>query len=467
MDMGQRVAMEMRYARLGDARWNKRLVQTVEALAAHLEASVPEACGSWAAAKGAYRLWDSDRVSPEAIREAQSLATVERLDGYETVLAIQDTTNLDVSHHPATKGTGPLDHPAARGLKVHSVLASTPEGVPLGLLHQQTWARDAKAVGRSKKRRQHETREKESQRWITALDEAQEAVPSPTRVITVADREADIYDLLAAPRRPGSDLLIRAAHDRRVSGEAGHLWKAIREEPVAGTMRVRLRRRDNLAPREAELTVRHGIVAVRPPRNGYREKQAEPVSVGVVLAEEETPPSGASPIRWLLYTTLPVESFDQAVRCVRWYSRRWLIERYHYVLKSGCGLEKLQLREAERLERALATFSVVAWFLLWLTYQAREEPDGPCDAVLAAHEWQSLYCTIHQTAAPPAEPPTLREAVRWIARLGGFLGRRRDGEPGVKTIWKGLRRLEDIAETWKLLHSHTPTPHPSGFVGNA
>jgi len=466
VSIGRRVAMEMRHARLGDRRLNNRLARTVEALAAHPGASVPEACGSWAAAKGAYRLWDSPRVRPEAIREAESLATVERVRGHEAILAIQDTTNVDVSGHPATKGTGPLDHPTARGLKAHSVLASTLEGVPLGILWQRIWTRDINDVGRSRRRRQHETREKESQRWITCLEEAQSAIPEATRVITVADREADIFDLLAAPRRPGSDLLIRAAHDRRVSGEARHLWKAVRDLPVAGTVTVSLRRRDSLAPREARLSVRYGVFAVHPPRNGRRDKRAGPVSVKVVLAEEVAADE-ASPICWLLYTTLPVEGPDQAAQCVRWYSRRWLIERYHYVLKSGCGVEKLQLREAERLERALATFSVVAWFLLWLTYRAREDPGGPCDAVLAPHEWKSLYCTVHGTPTPPARAPTLRDAVRWIARLGGFMGRKHDGEPGVKTIWRGLRRLEDIAHTWSILHPETAPQTSSTFVGNA
>ena len=142
--------------------------------------------------------------------------------------------------------------------------------------------------------------------------------------------------------------------------------------------------------------------------------------------------------------------------CVRYYSYRWLIERYHFVLKSGCGLEKLQLETAERLHRALATYSIVAWRLLWLTYEARENPDSPCDRVLEAHEWQALYCYSHKTPVPPITTPSLHEAVVMIAKLGGFLARKSDGEPGVKTIWRGLRRLHDIASAWKLLHAkHT------------
>jgi len=144
---------------------------------------------------------------------------------------------------------------------------------------------------------------------------------------------------------------------------------------------------------------------------------------------------------------------------VKWYTYRWLIERYHYALKSGCGIEKLQLETARRFHMALATFSIVAWRLLWLTYEARVNPDQPCDTVLETCEWQSLCATVNQNPIPPDTPPSLRAAVRMIASLGGFLGRKGDGEPGVKTIWRGLRRLHDIAATWKLLHLNSPSKY--------
>jgi hypothetical protein len=154
----------------------------------------------------------------------------------------------------------------------------------------------------------------------------------------------------------------------------------------------------------------------------------------------------------VLITTLPVATLEEAIQCTRWYSRRWLVERYHFVLKSGCRVEDLQLETGERIQIALATYCIVAWRLLWLTYEARQNPEVPCDRVLELHEWQSLYCTIHKTAVPPDTPPTLYQAVRWIAKLGGFLGRKGDKEPGVVTIWRGLQRLYDIAETWRLLY---------------
>ncbi len=275
-------------------------------------------------------------------------------------------------------------------------------------------------------------------------------------VVTIADREADIYDLFALPRREGAHLLIRGAHNRRVSHEARYVWQAVRSSAVSGEMTVEVGRKDGHPPRLARVTVRHTSLFLQPPRHRRGRAALSPIPVHVILAEEEHPPPGANAVCWLLLTTLTVSTFEEAVQCVRWYSYRWLIERYHFVLKSGCRLEELQLEEAQRIERALATYCIVAWRLLWLTYEARQNPDASCETALERHEWQALYGTIHQTPLVPDTPPTLGQAVRWIAQLGGFLGRKHDGDPVVKTIWQGMRRLHDIANTWQLLHSTSP-----------
>lgn len=184
----------------------------------------------------------------------------------------------------------------------------------------------------------------------------------------------------------------------------------------------------------------------------------ESVSVNVILVTEIDPPAGVKPIRWLLLTTLPVTNLAQAMTCIRYYTLRWLIERYHYTLKSGCQIEQLQLQTAERIKRAFATYSVVAWRLLWITYLARMEPEISCEVCLEPDEWQALACDRLGGRVPPKQPPTLGQAVLWIARLGGFLARRGDGFPGVKTIWRGLSRLADLVSMWRLLRRK---PHPS------
>lgn len=449
---------ELRYLELGDARLVQRFATLLADLVAHPTASIPHACGTWAKTKAAYRFWSSPHVTPHAIRSAHVRTTLDRITPQATILAIQDTTSLDFTHHPATRDLGPLTPRSQQGLLVHSVLAATSEGVPLGLLDQAVWARDPATTGKKHQRRKRRTSDKESQRWLTALSVTQTRVPMDVQVITIADREADIFDLFALPRPAHSHFLIRATHNRVVDHEAHLLWTSIRQTEIGGTLLVDLRRGDDRPARQARLNLRWTTLVLQPPRHRPDRATLQPVPVQVLLAEEVNAPAGTPPIIWLLLTTLPLTTYAEAVQSVRWYTVRWLIERYHYVLKSGCHIEQLQLETADRLERALATYCIVAWRLLWLTYQARQTPEVPCTVALTPTEWQALYATHHQTTTLPATPPTLGEAVRWIAQLGGFLGRRRDGDPGVKTIWRGFQRLHDIADTWSLLHPDAPAP---------
>ena len=456
MEQAGWAAAEVAGAELGDERRTRRLAALVEALAARPEASVPQACKDWAATKGAYRFWDLDTVDPAALRAAGVPAVVARVGEQGRVLVVQDTTEIAVRASAVQAALGPLRAPGQRGLLLHSALAVRPDGVPLGLLHQAVWTRDPAECGVAATRRQRPITDKESGRWLTALAASQAALPEAVGSLTIADREADVYELFAAPRRANADLLIRAAQDRCVAEEAHRLWAALDQAPAAGELTVALRRRDDRPPRTAVLTVRFATITLLPPRNHADRAALAPITLQAVTAREEAPPEGVDPVCWRLLTTLPVAALAAAVEVVRLYTLRWLIERYHFVLKSGCGVEELHLETRERLERALATYALVAWRLLWLTYLARRQPDAPCDTVLAPHEWQALYCTHFQTPLPPATPPSLHDAVRWLAQLGGFLARRHDGDPGVVVIWRGLRRLHDIAATWLLLQAPPP-----------
>lgn len=383
-------ASELHSVAFKDRRLSKRLFRLVDDLSAHPSASIPEACGSWAATKAAYRFLDSERVTPQAIRRAHDDGTLTRVGAQTTVLVIQDTTELDFTSHPATSGLGYLDHPKHQGLKVHSALAATTEGVPLGLVDQAVWTRDPTTLGKKHQRTKRQTAEKESQRWLNALSASQKAIPEDIRVITVADREADLYPLFAAPRRSGAELLIRAAQNRLVDGDTRLLEQAIAASPVKGTLPMSVPRKDQQEARQATLSLRWSTIQLAPPQKAKARATLPHIALQVVVAEEESPPEGVKALRWVLLTTLVVAEFEDAIRIVRWYRTRWRIERYHYVLKSGCGIEKLQLERAERLQRALAVYCVVAWRLLWLTYQARQEPEERCTLVLAQHEWQAL-----------------------------------------------------------------------------
>jgi hypothetical protein len=289
----------------------------VEAFAAQPTASVPRATGKWAATKAAYNFWDSERVEPEAIRGAHRDSTVVRLVGQKTILAVQDTTDPRFARRSEAEGS---EGSGSVGMKVHSALCVSMEGVPLGVVHQQVWVRGSEELGKAKRRRQLVTKDKESQRWLDTLDGTLGAIPKPIEVITVADREADIYDLFARERRNGAGLLIRATHDRKVSGdgaEATYLWGAIQGVGPAGTISVEIGRRQDTPVRTAILTVRHTRVEIQPPRHHKARAGLKPIPLRVVLAREEEPPSGVEPICWLLLTTLAVENLGHAAQCLR------------------------------------------------------------------------------------------------------------------------------------------------------
>lgn len=413
-------------------------------LAEQPETSVPQASANASESQGLYRFWTNERVQPEQILASHRSSVVERANAASVVLAIQDTTALDFSGLKQTSGLGLINQRQQQGSKVHSCFAVSGSGAPLGLLHQHTWTR-AERTGKRGARRKQATSEKESQRWLDTLTAAAQGIDETVCLVHVGDREADIYDLFVQPRRSNSQLWIRAAHNRKVQHELDDLIPALEQAPVRGQQTIALERHPERPARSATLTVRGLQVTLAVPRHHKQPKQCQPVTLKVLLVEEVTPPAEGKPIRWLLLTTLPIDSFEQAWQCVQWYSLRWLIERFHFTLKSGCRLEQLQLETAQRLLKALATDAIVAWRLMWLTYGARLSPDDSCETVLQAVEWKLLRRKF-EPKNRSQKPPTIRQAVRWMAQLGGFLARNGDGEPGLKTLWRGIRVLQHLLE---------------------
>jgi Transposase DNA-binding/Transposase Tn5 dimerisation domain len=454
---------EFAEAELGDLRRTQRLVALATVLAQRPGASLPEACGDRATLKAAYRFFDNAAIDPQNLLDSHVDATLSRLAAIPLVLAVQDTTELDWTAHPATTGLGPLGHSAHRGLHVHTTLAFTPERVPLGLLAQQVWARDPEAIGKRATRKQRAITEKESQKWLTSVDAvlaAHGACPQ-TRFVSVGDREADVYDLLARERPPGVDVLIRAAWDRCVTQPEHYVWATVAACPVEATSTVQVPRRGAQPARTATLAIRWCPLTLCPPRHRQRE-QLPAVPLWAVQALEEAPPAGTEPIEWLLLTTCAVHTLAEALMRVDWYACRWGVEVWQRILKSGCRIEARQLETAERLQRCLPLYSVIAWRIFYATMLSRAVPETSCTALLELEEWQALYCAIHRTPTPPPEPPSLRQAVHWIAQLGGFLGRRGDGEPGATVLWKGFQHLTDLTMMYCIMR---PPPAKRKNVG--
>lgn len=451
---------------LRDVRRRVRMVNILDTLASKPGSSIPQAFADKASMNATYYAFNSEHVTPQAILAAHADATIARVSQFDEVLVANDTTSLDVTNQKSIDGLGYLDAVNHRGLMMHTAMAISPDGIPAGILHQQRWARLPAERGKADKRREKETEEKESQKWLDTLKAVQAAVPGTTRAILCGDRESDVYDLFAYPREAHVEVLLRSTQNRSVLhlGRQTLLHEAIRSQSPCGGCVVEVPRADGKPSRVATLTLRYATVSVLPPKNAPKRSTLAPVELQVVLVEEEHPPQGVSPLKWMLLTSLPVANAKQALRCVELYRRRWLIERFHYTLKSGCKVEELQLHSLDAFETAVATFSVVAWHLLRLTYQARLTPDVPCDILFDRAEWEALCIRTSKSRKLPKEPPTLREAVWMVAKLGGFLGRKSDGEPGVKVLWVGLRALYESVEMYAAMTGiHPPRPHLQTF----
>ncbi|MFO1432671.1 MAG: IS4 family transposase [Candidatus Competibacteraceae bacterium] len=451
--MSQWAEEEFGAAQLGDQRRTRRLVAIATARAQRPSVSLPQSFDGKAGLKAMYQFCDSEHVRRDAILESHYQATARRVASEQIVLAVQDTTYVDYSHHPATHGVGILTDEQQHGLLLHRTLLVTPNRVPLGLIDQPIIYRDPAEFGKKHRRKQRPIEEKESRKWLDSLRATarlQAACPD-TRLINVGDREADGYDGFVLSRKLQQDVLVRAAWNRAVDHEERYRWDVLEAAPVAGTVTVTVPRHGTQPGRTATLTVQFTAVTLKPPRHRAQEPLPR-LPVDGVLARESAPPAGVKPIEWLLLTTVPVITFADACERIQWYSCRWIIEIYHKILKSGCRIETRQLETAARLERYLAIDSVVAWRVLGLTFQSRDTPEMRCEAFLDRDDWQALACYRNHSLTPPQQPPTLKQAARWIAQLGGFLGRKGDGDPGVTVMWHGLQRLYDLVAIWRLFN---------------
>lgn len=436
----------------------KRLMTMARDFWARPMADIPEACESVSKMQAAYRFLANDDVEFETLLQPHYAATEQRISDVgegSVVLVPQDTTSVNYSALTSIDGLGPIGTTVdgAQGLHLHSSLAMTVQGVPLGFVDAQCWARDPQEFGKKAKRHALPIEDKESWRWIKsyqAVAAVQKRNPQ-VQLVSMGDREADIYELFEeALRDPdGPKLLVRAKHDRKVQDEQERLFEAIRAKPIAGYQPIQLPRQKNRPARVATLAIRFAAVTLCPPKT---KPQLGSLDVQMVLAQEVDVPPGAEPIEWALLTTLAVEDFEQACEKVAWYTQRWGIEVFHRTLKSGCRVEDRQLGHGDRLQACLAIDMVIAWRIHHMTKLGREVPDLPAEAYFDHDECQVLIAYERKNRKRPvdAPAPSLREAIRMIAKLGGFLGRKSDGEPGTETLWRGLLRLDGMTEGWRL-----------------
>ncbi len=479
------VVDEMKTASLPDKRLNARLQRVLDRLVSLPTGSIPGACGGRSETTAAYRFFDNDRVAFADVLQPHIDATLRRIAEQPAVILVQDTTEIDLTRpRQQVTGTGPMDGSSRRGIFLHLLHAFTPDGTPLGTTHAEHWARDEEAESCSKltssQRLAIPIEEKESHRWITTLEQARRIASDlrGTRLVCVADSEADIYELMvsatAEPRH--ADWIVRACHDRVLEagsqggegqsqeacgGEAPppKLRERVLATPVLFNQVIKIRerqkkygceqrgRRQPRVAREAEVEVRACRVTLRGPwRPGGRLPDVE---VNVVHVHEPNPPAGEPAVEWILLTSLPIEALDEVRQVIQNYCVRWLIEVFFRTLKTGCRVEQRRFEDVERFLPCLAIYLIVTWRTLFVCRLGREFPDISCEAVFEPSEWQSVYQVVHREP-PPATAPTLAEMVRIVAQLGGYLDRGSASPPGAQTVWLGLQRMHDIAQCWQL-----------------
>lgn len=434
-------------ADLGDPRRTARAVKVGAAVAAQPAASLPKQLPEWRELKAGYRLFDQKGVTHSALsqphweltRQAASVSTG------PVVLFVQDKSDLDFSHHPATSGLGHVGK-FGQGMLLQSCLAICPQASApqiLGMAAQQVWLRKhPKRKGRETSSQRRQRERKESEVWAGLLKQIGCGPLSGLgrRYVSVGDRESDIFSYVRQAQAQRWDVLLRVAQNRVLltpQGDRAKLLDWARSLPAQTTKQVSLRGRDGQPQRELELQVAFSALKLCAPQQGPERKQ-EPIAGWVVRCWAE----GEEDLEWVLFTTVPVLNKEQALQIIEWYELRWVIEEYHKCLKTGCAMEERQLETAARLQALLGLLAVVAVRLLQLRTLSRTDPSRPALEIVP----QLLVQAVKQrlNLKPSVAEMTIREFFHGVARLGGFIGRKSDGDPGWQTLWRGWEKLQDL-----------------------
>ena len=454
-------------AKLGDRRLSERLVQSARTLATMPgQAFSAVARGDWAAVKGYYRLIDQpddSQMTVETILAPHRARTVQRMKAHQTVLCIQDGTDLNYSGLDQCEGLGVMgaNQTGARGsgLHLHSTLVVSTEGLPIGVLKAQFTAPVVKSAEHARIARALPIEQKKTFAWIAGLRDCvslQKELPQ-TRQVCLMDREADFFELFDEQRTTGKvDLLVRAKHDRTMLDDT-HLFDALRQSSVQSSLQIAVPRqsarpkkskqkaRTAREQRTADVQLRFVPMVLRPPSD---QKQKAPITLTVVHVLEPSPPPDTKALEWFLLTTCTIDSVDDAQACLSWYCLRWRIEDWHRVLKSGCRIEDLAHHSADRLERAISINLVIAWRIMLMTLLGRACPELPAGVLLSDLEIEVLQAYARKKNIK--QPTHLGDAVRLVARLGGYLCRNNDPPPGHQLMWQGYTVLQSLCEGFSL-----------------
>jgi hypothetical protein len=457
--LGSWVDGEIAEGQLPDKRLARRLRQVFDQMGGAMGQTIPRACQDWANTKAAYRFFSNGRVNEQAILKGHFEASRNRValaDG--PILVLQDTTEFSfqrekteaigvtkVVNSGRDKAGRPRLHTVC-GVLMHSSLAVTIQGVPLGLTAVKFWTRDKFRGTAALKRKINPTRvpieTKESYRWLENLRQSDALIGEPGRCVHVGDRESDIYELFCLASELETSFLVRVQTDR-LAGAGDHTVAAeMADEPPSAVHVIEVRDAKGAAV-AVTLDVKFRTIDVLPPVGKRRRYPS--LKLTYIRACERDQPLDRDRVDWKLVTNLPVRSAGEAIEKLSWYALRWKIEVFHKILKSGCRAEQSKLRTAERLANLLSVFCILSWRVFWITMSSRATPEAAPDVALTSLEVKILDRLVSDKRTDQAPPRDLAFYAIKIARLGGYLNRGRDPPPGNMVVWRGMTRLTDIA----------------------
>ena len=441
-----------------DKRLGKRFRILLEQMWGGVGESLPFACQDWANTKAAYRFFSNDRVNEQEILQGHFQSTQERFENTDTpILVLQDTTEFSYqretpeligSTHSIPQRKDILGQPKQYtmcGILMHSSLAVTTEGLPLGLAAIKFWTRKQFHGCNALKKRINPTRipieQKESFRWLENLKQSTALFNDPGRCIHVGDRESDIYELFCTAKEIGTHFVVRTCVDR-LAGDGKHTvedeMRKINDKKIH-RIEVRDKKGD---VSEAILEIKYRRIKILPPIG--KQKRYPEIWLTVIHAEEQITPKSREKIVWKLITDLPISSYEDAIEKLNWYAMRWKIEVFHKILKSGCKAESSKLRTAERLTNIIAVFCILSWRIFWMTMMNRLCANALPELALTHSEIALLDSLVKNKKQQASSSKNLAYYLTKIAKLGGYLARSGDPPPGNTVMWRGFSRLTDI-----------------------
>lgn len=443
---------------LGDYRLDCRSIGIIEDLGLAPGRSIPQTFQSRSEIKAVYNFFSNKKVSDHKLLEPHMEKAVERIKEYPVVLLPSDTTKIDFTDKKAMKGKERLSN-KRNGLWLHSTIAITPERLNLGVIEANFWSRNSEVSDDNGKVRDRlPIEEKESFRWLQSYRAACEiARETPkTHIINITDREGDIVELFAESvkqrkRKVYADFIIRSQHDRVIENEDSENKKIknklrdnLKKASTLGEVEFTIPPTEKRKGRKVKQELKAVRVKLKPTRN-FKKK----VKINAVMAIETNPPEGETPLVWVFITSLPINSFDDVSKIIKYYLCRWEIETFFKVLKSGCKIEERQLQATSRMKALIAVFMVLSWRVVFTMMLGRICSEMPCSDLFIESEWKSVYKVLNKNKRLPRKPPLLGKFIEMIADLGGYIKRKNGEPPGVKVMWKGMVRMVDFAIAWE------------------